>query len=74
MTALPARRGFAALPLIGFIARDIARDVNVIFYLLTILLTGLILAVNAWGVVALAMAALAMVPVMFLILIAITRG
>ena len=74
MTTLPRPTGFAALPLIGFLARDISRDVNVIFYLLTILLTLLTLAVKTWGLVGLAMTALAMVPVMFVILIAITRG
>ncbi|RID93696.1 hypothetical protein D2N39_01950 [Gemmobacter lutimaris] len=73
MTALPAT-GLGRLPLIGFIARDIARDINVIFYMLTIVVTLVTLAVMQWGVVALAMVALAMVPVMFCILIAITRG
>ncbi|GHC15047.1 MULTISPECIES: hypothetical protein [Gemmobacter] len=73
MTALPAT-GLGRLPLIGFIARDIARDINVIFYMLTIVVTMITLAVMTWGVVALAMVALAMVPVMFCILIAITRG
>lgn len=73
MTALPAT-DLGRLPLIGFIARDIARDINVIFYMLTIVVTLVTLAVMQWGVVALAMVALAMVPVMFCILIAITRG
>ena len=73
MTALPAT-GLGRLPLIGFIARDIASDINVIFYMLTIVVTLVTLAVMQWGVVALAMVALAMVPVMFCILIAITRG
>ena len=73
MTAAPSI-SLARLPLLGFIARDIGRDVNVIFYLLTIFVTLVVLAVKAWGVVALAMTALAFVPVMFCILIAITRG
>ena len=53
------------LPLIGWIARDIGRDVNIFFYLLTIAVTVLVLAVKTWGLVALTMAALPMVPVMF---------
>ncbi|MBT9247437.1 hypothetical protein KM031_14840 [Gemmobacter fulvus] len=73
MTALPAI-SFSRLPLIGFIARDIARDVNVIFYLLTIAVTLVVLAVKTWGLVALTMVALVMVAVMFVILIAITRA
>lgn len=57
------------LPLIGWIARDIGRDVNIVFYLLAIALTALALAVKTWGLVALTMAALPMVPVMFAIFI-----
>lgn len=53
------------LPLIGWIARDIRRDVNIVFYLLAVALTVLVLAVKTWGLVALTMAALPMVPVMF---------
>ena len=67
-------RGLAALPLIGFIARDIARDVNIVFYLLTILVTLLVLAVMTWGLVALSLTAVALVPAYFVILILITRG
>lgn len=47
------------------LARDIGRDINVVFYLLVIALTALVLAVKTWGLVALTMAALPMVPVMF---------
>ena len=73
-TDAPQHRGLAALPLIGFIARDIARDVNIIFYLLTILVTLLVLAVMTWGLVALSLTAVALVPCYFVILILITRG
>ena len=69
-----APRGLAALPLVGFIARDIARDVNTVFYLLTILATLLVLAVMHWGLVALTLTAVALVPAYFVILILITRG
>lgn len=67
-------RGLAALPLVGFIARDIARDVNIVFYLLTIFVTALVLAVMQWGLAALTLTAVALVPVYFVIMILITRG
>ena len=68
------KRGFHSIPVIGWIARDIARDHDSIWYALVILLTVLVLAVKTWGIVALAMTALAAVPVIFVILIAITLG
>jgi hypothetical protein len=74
MTSAPLSRGFFRLPVIGWIARDIARDPDSIWYALVILLTILILAVKTWGLVALTLTAVAMVPVMFVILIAITQG
>lgn len=75
----PARPGLMmrilhGIPVIGWIARDIARDQENIYYALVIALTLLVLAVKTWGLVALAMTGLAAVPVMFIILIAITRG
>lgn len=75
-TSLTQQRptGLAALPLVGFIARDIGRDVNMIFYLLVIFVTALVLAVMTWGVMALALTAVAFVPVYFVLLILITRG
>lgn len=63
-----------ATPLIGTIARDIQRDINSIYYALVILVTLVVLAVKIWGVVALAMTALAFVPIMLITLIAITLG
>lgn len=76
---IPARPPFAlrvlyAVPLLGTIARDISKGVDNVFCALLILVTALVLAVNVWGVVALAMAALALVPVMFVVLILITLG
>jgi hypothetical protein len=67
-------RGLYSIPVFGWIARDIARGPDNIWYALVILLTLLVLAVKAWGLVALALGALAAVPVMFVVLIAITRG
>lgn len=61
-----------ATPILGHLARDIARDVNTIFYLLTILVTLLVLAIKVWGLAALVVTAVAFVPVMFCMLIWIT--
>ena len=75
MTASPSlSRSLYAVPVLGWIARDIARNPDSIWYALVILLTVLVLAVKTWGVVALALTALGAVPVMFMLLIAITRG
>lgn len=63
-----------AIPLLGRIARDIAADKDSIYYALMIFVTVVVLAVKTWGLVALAMSALAMVPVMFVLLLMITRG
>lgn len=76
-TLAPARprRWFFHFPVLGWIARDLAHgDEDTIWYALTILVTVLVLAIKSWGLVALAMAALAMVPVMFVVLILITVG
>ena len=68
------RRLIHAVPVIGWIARDIERDVNDVWYLLVALLSLLVIGVATWGVQVLAMAALAAVPVMFVVLVLITRG
>jgi hypothetical protein len=75
MTASPSlSRSLYAVPVFGWIARDIARGPDNIWYALVILLAVLVLAVKTWGLVALALTALAAVPVMFVLLIAITQG
>jgi uncharacterized membrane protein len=74
MTTASLSRGFYRLPVLGWIARDLARDPDSILYALVILLTVLILAVTTWGLVALTLTAVALVPVIFVLLIAITRG
>jgi hypothetical protein len=72
-TPLPlGMRVLYALPLIGWIARDISRDVNNVFYALVFVATTVILAIKIWGLVALTLTALAMVPLMFLFFVAIT--
>lgn len=68
MSISQARPGFQ-IPVISSIARDIARDVNVIFYLLVIAVTVLVLAVQTWGLVVLTLTALCMVPLMFALFI-----
>lgn len=80
MTATPsiavrppfALRVLFALPLLGTIARDIGRDVNNVFYALVILATCVVLAIKLWGLAALTLTALALVPMMFAFFVAIT--
>lgn len=67
-----ALRLLYALPLIGTIARDIARDVNNVFYLLVIIVTLEVLAFMQWGPVVLTLTALCLVPLMFLFFVAIS--
>lgn len=68
-------RAFYAIPVLGWIARDIAeKGEENIYYALVIALTCLVLAVKTWGLVALGLTGLALVPVMFVVLIAITLG
>lgn len=68
-------RAFYKVPLLGWIARDIAeKGEENIYYALVIFLTCVVLAVKTWGLVALGLTGVAMVPVMFVVLIAITLG
>jgi hypothetical protein len=74
MTAAVSRFLFA-IPVIGWILRDLAHDFDAnIWYLLVALASLWIIAVATWGLPALYLPALAAVPVMFLGLILITRG
>ena len=75
ITASPSlARSLYAVPVSGWIARDIARSPDTIRYALVVLLTVLVPAVKTWGLVALALTALAAVPAMFVLLIAIPQG
>lgn len=78
MTAIhpPRPRGVIyRIPVLGWFARDLARDFHGnIYYLLVILLTLLVLAVKAWGPPALALTAVGATPVMFVVLLMITLG
>lgn len=76
-TLAPAhpRHWFYAVPILGWIARDVAHGSDdTIWYALIIALTALVLAVKTWGLVALGLTALAFVPLVFLALILITVG
>ncbi len=74
-TPVPPRRIWHRVPVLGWFARDLEHDFfGNIGYFLIIVLTALILAVKWWGLVAIGLTALATVPVMFTILILISRG
>ncbi|WP_112309710.1 hypothetical protein [Pseudogemmobacter bohemicus] len=73
LTAPPPRRSLLSrIPLIGRLAREIDRDVNNFFWLLPVFILGLVLGVKFWGLAALTMVALVLVPMMFAFFIAIT--
>lgn len=75
LTDAPTRPPFLfRLPVLRTIYRDIEHEPDSIFYLIVGILCLLIIATKTWGLVVLSMAALAMVPVMFVLLILITRG
>lgn len=58
-------RLFYAVPVVGWIARDIARDAENILYAVIILITALVLGAMTWGPVVFTLAALCAVPAMF---------
>ncbi|KAF0113638.1 MAG: Uncharacterized protein FD150_1928 [Rhodobacteraceae bacterium] len=62
-------RLFRALPVIGGVIRAVERELDTIYYLLVIALTALVLAIQTWGLPALVLTALAIVPVMFILLV-----
>ncbi len=67
-----AKRAFFAVPVIGWLARDVMYgDADNIWYLMVIIATALILAVAAWGLPALVVSALAVVPIYFVLMIVI---
>ncbi len=68
----PGMRLLYALPLIGWFARDIARDTDNAVYAVVVLLTVLILAALKWGVFVFTLAALAAVPLIFLFFVVIS--
>lgn len=71
----PRRHWFHLVPVVGWMARDITHGTeDNIYYALVILVTALVLGFKTWGLVAIAMTALAAVPVVFVTLILITLG
>jgi cation transporter-like permease len=62
-----------ATPVLGRVIRDVEREVDTVYYLLTIFVTAVVLAVQTWGLPALVLTAVALVPVMFVILIVLAR-
>lgn len=64
-----------SVPLIGWVARDVIYGAQEnIYYALVIALAVWVLAIMKWGIIALMIPYLAAVPVMFTILIAISKG
>lgn len=61
-----------ALPVVGRVIREIEQEIDTLYYLMVIALTGVVLAVQAWGLPALVLTALALVPVIFVLLIWVT--
>lgn len=68
----PAGRILRALPVVGRVVRDIEREIDTVYYLIVIFLTAVVLAVQAWGLAALVVTAVSLVPVIFVLLIWIT--
>lgn len=69
----PVGRIARAIPLVGRVIRDIEREIDTVYYLLTIVVTAVVLAVQTWGLPALVLTALALVPVMFVLLVILAR-
>ena len=70
--APPRERLFHRIPVIGWMAKGISRGITMVFCALLIAAAALVFAVNAWGPVALTMAALCLVPLMFAFFVAIS--
>ncbi|MFC2969315.1 hypothetical protein [Acidimangrovimonas pyrenivorans] len=69
------KRSFFMIPVLGWIARDIAtKGEENFWYALVVFLTAVTLATMTYGPMALTMTALVAVPIMFVILIRITLG
>ena len=69
------RRAFYAIPVIGWIARDLAEGgSDNIYYLLVAALSLWAIAVMTWGLPALTLPALALVPLIVITLVLLTVG
>lgn len=68
------QRAFFNIPVLGWMARDVVfGDHDNLYYLAVILLTAAILSVVTWGLPALVMIALSLVPVCFIMLVVLSR-
>lgn len=70
-STLPSRI-LNATPILGPLSRAIGKDTDLIFYVLVILVTAMVLAIQTWGLAALVVTYLALVPVMFAFFVAIS--
>lgn len=68
----PVGRVMRSVPVMGRVIREVEREVDTIFYLIVIFVTAVVLAVMTWGLAALVVTAVSLVPVMFAMLIWIT--
>jgi hypothetical protein len=66
------KRILYGIPLIGRIAREVAQDVNNVFYLLVTFITLEVIGFLIWGPVVFTLTALVLVPTMFVFFVAIT--
>lgn len=66
------RRILYGIPLIGRIAREVAQDVNNVFYLMVVFVTLEVIAFQIWGPVVFTLTALVLVPTMFVFFVVIT--
>lgn len=61
------------VPVVGRVIREVEREADTVYYLITIFVTAVVLAVQAWGLPALVVTALALVPVIFVLLVILAR-
>ena len=74
MTPTIPRSGLAALPLFGPLIAFLSHGDGLIWLGILVLVVVIVLAVLLFGAVGLAMSALALVPVVFTVLMLVTRG
>lgn len=75
MTTQVLKRAFYAIPVLGWIARDVAEgDRENIWYALVILASLWVMAIMTWGLPALYLPAVFAAPAFLLLLVLITRG
>ena len=58
-----AGRVLRSVPVVGRVIRDIEREIDTVYYLIVIFLTAVVLAVQTWGLAALVVTAVSLVPV-----------